>query len=458
MVLDPSEAQPLSRRLAQAFRSEGEELYLVGGAVRDALLHQVVPNLDFATSAVPAKTLAILEGLKLGTPYRVGERFGTIGLLVGDVLAEITTYRQEVYPSESRKPEVKFGRSLVDDLSRRDFTVNAIAQDPLTEELIDPLHGMTDLRNRLIRAVGDPSARFDEDPLRLLRAIRLASRLEFSIDPSTWEAVLDKGMRLETISRERVRDEYSRILTGPTPAAGLTLLRDANLFEHTVPQLLALTRMLDHGPRHPMSLWEHTMKVVDAVPPELVVRWAALLHDIAKPETRTHEPSGRPRFFHHEEVGAQIARDVLTGLRYSNQIVDEVVLLIETHMQPHSYSDNWSDGAVRRFMLRFGPLLDEAITLSRADAAGHSKNGVSQNGPKFERLEERIADLDQEGVRKLDSPLTGDDLMERYDRPPGQWIGEIKSALKERVLDGRLSQEDKAGAWAIADKLMKKRV
>jgi poly(A) polymerase len=443
--------------LAQAFRNEGEELYLVGGAVRDALLKLAVHNLDFATSAVPAKTLAILEGLNAGEPYRVGEKFGTIGLVIDTVLTEITTYRKEVYPSPSRKPEVEFGKNLVDDLSRRDFTINAIAQDPLSRQLIDPLGGQADIGNRLIRAVGDASARFDEDPLRLLRAIRLASRLDFSIDPSTWSAILEKGKRLEAISRERIRDEYTLILASPKPSRGFTLLRDSGLFEHTVPELLALTRMPDHGPRHPMSLWEHTMKVVDAVPLNLVIRWAALLHDIAKPETRTHEPSGRPRFFHHEELGARTAREVLTGLRYSNQVVEDVELLIETHMQPHSYADNWSDGAVRRFILRFGPLLDEGVALSRADAAGHSETGVSQNGPKFDRLEQRITALDRESVRQIDSPLTGDELMERYKMPPGQWIGNIKSVLKDQVLEGALSQGDRAAAWEIADKLMQKK-
>jgi poly(A) polymerase len=451
-ALEPGE---LARRLSEVFRAAGEELYLVGGAVRDALLQREDIDLDFATSARPEKTASILQSLSWGTPYRVGEKFGTIGLRCGDRMIEITTYRsREVYPPWSRKPSVEFGRTLLEDLSRRDFTINAMAQDPISGEIVDPLSGLRDLRDRCIRAVGDPRARFEEDPLRLLRAVRFASRLGFQLEAETWDALRELAPRLDAISRERIRDEYSRILEGPHPVEGLTLLRDGGLAAHSVPQLLALTRMADHGPRHPMSLWEHTMRVVSGVPPRLVLRWAALLHDIAKPATRTHEPSGRPRFFHHEEIGAQAAREVLTGLRYSNEIVDAVALLVETHMQPHTYTLQWSDGAVRRFMLRFGPLVEDAILLARADTAGHSKSGVSANAPKFDQLEARIAGIGQERIEDLRSPLSGDDLMERYNRPPGPWIRGIKDRLQDEVLEGRLAPDDRRRAWEIADRLV----
>lgn len=445
----------LARELAEAFRAAGEELFLVGGAVRDELLGQVDIDLDFATSSSPERTYQILEGLQTGTPYRIGEKFGTIGLRLGERVVEITTYRaEEHYPEGSRKPEVRFGTTLLQDLSRRDFTINAMAQDPISGELIDPLHGKMDLGAGLIRAVGNPAERFREDPLRLLRAIRFASRLQFDVEPGTWAALREKAAALELISRERIRDEYSKMLEGPAPVRALTLLRDGGLLEHSVPELLELTRMSDHGPRHPLSLWDHVMGVVARVPPLLVLRWAAVLHDIAKPVTRTHEPSGRPRFFHHEEVGAEMAREVLTGLRYSNETVDAVALLVETHMQLHAYSPEWTDGAVRRLMLRLEPLTDSAIALARADGAAHSLSGEATNSPKFDHLEARIRALDQEEVARLESPLTGDDLMARYGRPPGPWIRYIKDAICDALIDGRLQPGDVEGAWAIADALI----
>src|SRR5579875_2335515 len=329
----------IARRLAEAFRSQGYELYLVGGAVRDRLLGQSDTDLDFATSALPDDTYRILTDF--GRPYRVGERFGTIGLAGLEGQIEITTYRQEIYPELSRKPAVTFGASLFDDLSRRDFTINALAQDPLSGYLVDPLNVRHDLELGLIRAVGVPEDRFREDPLRLLRAVRFAAALRFDIEPQTWAAMQRNPGDLRRISRERIRDEYTRLLQGAVPSRGLGLLRDSGLLGASVPELQALTQMPDHGPRHPLSLWDHTVRVVDRVDPFLALRWAALLHDVAKPATRTTESNGRPRFFHHEDVGAQIAREVLTSLRYSNAVVDAVSLLIETHMQIHSYSEEW---------------------------------------------------------------------------------------------------------------------
>lgn len=452
----PDSGTEMPERLARAFRDAGEELYLVGGALRDRLLGEQVDELDFATSAHPPRTIKILESLDLGRPYRVGEKFGTIGVAASGWQIEITTYRsKEVYEPGSRKPEVQFGTTLLDDLSRRDFTINAMARDPLSGTVLDPLGGERDLAAGVIRAVGDPATRFREDPLRLLRGIRFAARLSFDIEPDTWQAMTETAPRLQSISRERVRDEYSRMLQGPDPVRALALLRDSRLLEYSVPQLLILTQMPDHGPRHPLSLWDHTMNVVRAVPPELSVRWAALLHDIGKPTTRTHEPSGRPRFFHHEEVGAAIAREILSGLRYSNSVVDAVVLLVSTHMQLHTYSAEWSDGAVRRLMLRLGPQTREAIQLARADATGHSLDGSSHSAPKFDELEARILQSErEEQITQLKSPLTGVDLMERYHRPAGRWIREIKAALDDAVLDGELQPEDREGAFRIADHLV----
>lgn len=447
-------APALEELLADAFAQRGEELYLVGGAVRDALLGDRRDELDFATSALPDTTLDVIDSLHIGASYRVGEKFGTIGVRIPEKTIEITTYRSsERYEPGSRKPAVQFGSSLLQDLNRRDFTINAIAQDPRTGELIDPLDGVLDLNRHIVRAVGEPAERFREDPLRLLRGVRFATRLGFEIEPATRGAILSQADTLHLISRERIRDEYSAMLTGAHPVRALTLLRDLGLMEHSVPELLALTSMPDHGPFHPLSLWEHTMRVVGAVAAELPVRWAAVLHDIAKPATRSYEPSGRPRFFHHEEVGAHIARRVLSSLRYSNEVIEQVVLLVETHMQLHAYSPEWSDGAVRRLVLRLGPLREGAIDLARADAAGHSLTGEPTRSRKFDQLEERIALLGRETTPPR-SPIDGEALMQRYGRGPGPWIRPIKLAICDAILDGELDERDTEGAWRIADSLV----
>jgi poly(A) polymerase len=455
MAEAPVGPSKLARDLAGEFRQRGYELYLVGGAVRDRLLGVSDTDLDFATSALPEQTVELLDRLDLGSPYRVGERFGTIGVRVCEVTIEITTYRSaERYLPGSRKPIVEFGQSLGEDLQRRDFTVNAMAEDPLSRAIIDPFGGRADVAARVIRAVGNPADRFGEDPLRLLRAVRFAARLGFTIEVGTWEAMQAGSGSLASISRERIRDEYSRILTASVPSLGLALLRDSGLLAASVPQLLELTRMADHGPRHPLSLWEHTMRALDAVPAELIVRWAALLHDIAKPETRTHEPDGRPRFFHHEEAGARIAREILRGLRYPNEIVDHVVLLVATHMQLHAFSAEWSEGAVRRLCLRLGPVIAPAIQLARADAGAHTLSGRGENAPRFDLLEARLIELSKEPEEAIKSPLSGDDLMERYGRPPGPWIGRVKDALEGEVIEGRLRPDDRDTAWHLADELI----
>jgi len=447
-------SDPLAVHLGQLFAAAGHQLFLVGGAVRDALLGHSQADLDFASDALPEATLDLLSRVENAHPYRVGEQFGTIGARIGSRHVEITTYRSdEQYVIGSRKPSVQFGTTLQGDLTRRDFTVNAMGLDPLTGELIDPLDGRDDLLAGVLRAVGRPGERFREDPLRLLRAVRFAARLGFSIEPRTWEAMQEQATTLIQISRERIRDEYSRILTGTNVAQGLTLLRDSGLMDTSVPQLLELTRMADHGPRHPLSLWDHTLRVVQGVEPDLALRWAALLHDIAKPETRTLEPDGRIRFFHHEDRGAFMATEILVGLRYPGQVVDAVSLLVETHMQIHAYHDDWSDGAVRRLLLRLGPLMADAIDLSRADASGHSSDGTSWNVPKFVALTDRIDELEREPVEEMRSPLSGNDLMQRFELPPGAWIRPIKDALNEEVLEGRLRPHDREAAWKLAEAL-----
>lgn len=443
-------------RIATAFNDSGHELFLVGGAVRDDFLNTYPHELDFATSAHPRQSFEILTDLRSGRPYTVGEKFGTIGLHLPTGNLEITTYRSgERYAKRSRKPVVEFGTSLDEDLRRRDFTINAMAREPISGGLIDPLGGRKDLTARVLRAVGDPSARFTDDPLRVLRGVRFASQLDLSVEPATWNALTESSSLISSISRERVRDEVSKILMGPDPGRGLVFLRDAGLLEPVGSSLVELTLLATHGPSHPLSLWDHTMRVLDAVPEQLVVRWAALLHDIAKASTRTVEPSGRVRFPHHEVVGAEMARELLMGLRYPNQLVSDVALLVETHMQMHAYSSEWTSGAVRRLVLRLGRLLPLAFALARADSSGHSDAGEAHNAPGLDTLEQRAFALGAESADTPASPLSGNELIHRYGRPPGPWIGRIKRALEEEILEGHLQPTDSAHAWKIADQLLK---
>ncbi len=453
------------RLVADAFSSADLELYLVGGALRDHLLERPVHEWDFATNARTNEILSTLEmagetnhWAQPWSIYRVGEKFGTIGLVANGERAEITTYRSsESYPEGSRKPSVIFGSGIEEDLSRRDFTVNSMAiraQSFLegdTSGLIDPYGGRDDLAARLIRSVGAPHERFREDPLRLLRAVRLAAQLGFSVEARTWAAMADRAQLLSSISRERIADELTRMLTGPDPARSLTLLRDSGLLQAAVPDLMILDAMPDHGPRHPMSLWDHTMLVVEGVEPDPISRWAALLHDIGKPETRTFDERGRIRFFQHEEVGAKRAAEVLRSLRRSNELVESVHDLVETHMQVHQYTPEWSDGAIRRLCEKLGPNFAKAIDLAKSDVRGHRETTWGVTGAA--ELEERAAQL-QAQLPSVQSPLTGVVLMERYRRPPGPWIGEIKDRLTEMVRDGALLPGDLERAWEIADAIV----
>ncbi|MGH2448831.1 MAG: CCA tRNA nucleotidyltransferase [Chloroflexota bacterium] len=462
----PSRDQ-IERQLAVAFQAAGHDLYLVGGALRDELLGVATFDLDYATSAPPDQTLAILESLDRGRPYRVGERFGTIGEMIGPFRVEITTYRGENYRAGSRKPEVKFGESLAEDLERRDFTVNAMARNTVTREMIGLLGAQQDLLGRILRAVGNPAERFREDPLRLLRGVRFASTLGFTIESDTWDATKSIASQLPTISKERIRDELNEMLISPARAQAFELLRDSGLLQYAAPTLLELTLMPDHGPRHPLSLWEHTMKAVNGVAgrvrrvevgkvedEQLALLWAALLHDIAKPSTRTFEPDGRPRFFHHEERGAEMAGEMLRSLRHPSRLVETAQLLVGTHMQLHAYTPTWSDGAVRRLMLRLGDHLQAALILARADAAAHALEGPGQFAHRYDQLEERIGAVSTEPKEMLRSPLTGKQLMDRYGLAPGPGVGELKDALREEVIEGRLASGDIEGAWEIADRLV----
>jgi poly(A) polymerase len=457
----PTDIQQLCERIGHDFKrlDERTELFLVGGVVRDLLLGATVPrDLDFATNARPEQTERALKAAGANV-FKIGEKFGTIGGFFstpsGSVLVEITTYRAESYQPGSRKPEVAFGRELSEDLARRDFTINAMAVEPLSGERFDPFGGTADLSAGLIRAVGDPTERFAEDPLRLLRAVRLASRLDFEIERETAAAIGETAHQLATISRERVRDELDKILLGPAPSRGIRLLCDLGLADFSLPDVPKLRGMEQelHQGRH-KDVFSHTLQVLDRTPPRLALRWAALLHDIAKPATK-HVENGKVTFHGHDHKGERMARRILGELHLSSEAIDRVGRLVGLHLRANAYEGVWTDSAVRRFVLEAGEdLLDDLLQLSRADVTTGRVERRIAIARSVAELEQRIAELRaREDIARIASPLDGTDLMQLFDRGPGRWIQPIKDHLRELVIEGELAANDKEGAIPIARRL-----
>jgi poly(A) polymerase len=447
------DVRQLSTRLAEQFARLETELFLVGGLVRDLLLGAtVVRDLDFATSATPQQTERALRSAG-GTVFKIGEKFGTIGGVFGRLQVEVTTYRVEAYQPGSRKPEVAFRRDLADDLSRRDFTVNAMALDPRTGIIHDPFGGQADLTSGVIRAVGTPVERFEEDPLRLLRAVRFASRLGFELDADTALAIRQKAPALELISRERVRDELEKLLLGPAPSRGIRLLCDLGLAEYSLPDLPNLRGMQHEQGRH-KDVFTHTLQVLDRTPPRLALRWAALLHDIAKPATKRVE-NGKVTFHGHDHKGERMARRILSDLHQPSELIDSVGRLVGLHLRANAYEGAWTDSAVRRFVLEVGDdLIEDLLLLSRADVTTGRVDRRATIARSVAELERRIQELRaREDIARIASPLDGADLMRLFERGPGAWIQPIKDQLKELVIEGELAMDDKEAAVPIARRL-----
>ena len=367
--------------LAEAFRAQHKQLYIVGGTVRDVLLHREDSNdEDLATDATPDEIKRIVAPTHPNAVVLVGERFGTVRLHYSNYIIEITTFRSEQYNPNSRKPEVCFGTVLEDDLLRRDFTINAMACHPLTGEIIDPFGGRQDLAAHMLRAVGnEPDKRFDEDPLRLLRAVRFATQLDFTIEAETRRSIIRQAAKLHKISRERIRDEMNKLLVSASPARGLDLLVELGLMESIVPEVLALRGVSQQPQRtvHTKDVYMHVLRVVERSSPRLVCRWSALLHDIAKPRTRTVE-DGKVHFFGHEDVGAYMARDILKRLHFDRYFIESVSKIVRLHMRANAYTTDWTDGAVRRLMLESGDDLQDLLDLSRADITSYRADKVTR--------------------------------------------------------------------------------
>lgn len=453
----PHDIQDLSARIATELDRvhPGAELSLVGGLVRDLLLEAPIGHdLDFATNVTPRQTERALKTAG-GKVFTIGEKFGTIGAVFGEMLVEITTYRAEAYTPGSRKPEVEFGRNLVDDLSRRDFTINAMAVDVQSGALTDPFDGQADLEHGLVRAVGVAAERFREDPLRLLRAVRFASRLGFGIDGETQRAIVQAASELASISRERVRDELQKTLLGPEPSRGIRLLCELGLADFSLPDIPRLRGMQQEpGAGHHKDVFSHTLQVLDRTPPRLPLRWAALLHDIAKPATKRVE-HGKVTFHGHDRKGERMARRILSDLREPGEVVDRVGRLVGLHLRANAYEGAWTDSAVRRFVLEVGDdAVEDLLALSRADVTTGRIERRLAIARSVAELEERIQELrEQEDIARIASPLDGLELMALFDRGPGPWIQPIKDALREMVIEGELAAGDKESAGPIARRL-----
>jgi len=441
--------------IATVFARGGFEIYLVGGSVRDRLLGRPSKDLDLTTPARPADIKRLLRQAQPDSVYEVGARFGTVGAVFGDLNVEVTTYRAEWYPEESsRHPEVEFGDRLEDDLARRDFTINAIAQDIGSGKITDPHGGTADIAKRTIRAVGSPADRFEEDPLRMLRGVRLSTQLRFEIDPKTAAAIKDGASRLQFISAERIRDELSHVLVSDQPGAGIARMFELGLIRFIIPELADLASTMQDDRHQHKDVLTHTLRVLAGVPADLEVRLAAMLHDIGKPATMTVK-GGRVQFHRHEMVGARLARKILERLRFDRATVRTVTDLVALHMRSNLYESDWSDGAVRRYMREVGELRPQLLALSRADITSYHAKRVANGLKRVAELEARCELLaGQADVARMDSPLDGTRLMELFDREPGPWIKPIKDYLLGLVLDGELDQKDVATATRLAQEFV----
>jgi poly(A) polymerase len=447
------EVPDIARELGGLFQQGGYQLYLVGGAVRAALLGRSGTDLDFATDARPPHITALLQEWA-DARYLVGVRFGTVGARKGEHLLEITTFREDVYVEDSRRPHVTFAKDIETDLSRRDFTINAMAVRLPDGEFVDPFRGLYDLAHKTLRTPLEPEVSFSDDPLRMLRAARFVSTLGMNPTDKVLAAIDGMRDRLEIVSAERIRDELSKLLLGDHVDRGLDLLVEAGLADIFLPELPALRLEQDPVHRH-KDVLRHTLAVVKRCEPRLVLRLAALLHDVGKPKTRQITPEG-VRFHHHEVVGARIAEERLRALRYSNEVVRDVVQLVEMHLRFHTYRMGWSDRAIRSYVRDAGPLLDELNQLTRADCTTQNPEKARILAELQDDLEERIARLaEEENLAAIRPPLDGNQVMEHLGIPPGPLVGQALDHLLEVRMDrGPIEEEE---AYRLLDEWYRER-
>ena len=432
--------------LAEAFAVAGFELALVGGPVRDAFLGRKVHDLDFTTSATPDQIEKLVKPLA-DAIWDVGRAFGTIAAQLGEHTVEITTYRADSYDGSSRKPDVVFGSSLEEDLFRRDFTMNAMALTLPEVKLVDPCNGLEDLLAGVLRTPIEPEISFQDDPLRMMRGARFTSQLGAVIHPDTMAAMITLAPRIADISAERVREEFTRLLATESPRQGLEVLVETGIADIVLPELPALRLESDEHAHH-KDVYQHTLTVVEQAieeekrrfpdqAPDVVLRVAALLHDIGKPATRRFEGGGVVTFYHHDVVGAKLAKKRLKALRFDNNTIDSVARLIELHLRFFGYSEQaWTDSAVRRYVRDAGEELERLHILVRADVTTRNKRKADRLSFAYDDLEARIAVLaEQEELQAIRPELDGEAIMAILDLPPGREVGEAYKFLLELRLD-----------------------
>ena len=443
---------PASTALAKAFKDAGFKLALVGGPVRDAILGRLGNDLDFTTNAHPKECEKILNKWA-DSVWDVGAAFGTIAGKKDEITVEITTYRSESYSADSRKPNVEFGENIEGDLSRRDFTINAMALELTTDEptFIDLFGGVSDLQNKVIKTPGKPEDSFSDDPLRMMRAARFMSQLNFDVDPAVVAAMKSMAKRLEIISSERIRDEFIKTIMGQQPKLGITLLVETGLADIFLPEVPQLKLEIDEHHHH-KDVYEHSLTVLEqAIRLEdrlgganLTLRLAALLHDIGKPKTRQLIAGGGVSFHHHEVVGSRMCKERMRKLRFDNHIINDVSQLVFLHLRFHGYgSGEWTDSAVRRYVRDAGELLTHLHLLTRADCTTRNQKKADLLAKTYDELEERIAVLmEQEELDKIRPDLSGEQIMEILKIKPSPMVGKAYDFLLElRLEHGPLGEE-----------------
>jgi len=443
---------PAAAELAKLFKVAGFKLALVGGPVRDAILGRLGNDLDFTTDAHPKDSEKILNKWA-DSVWDIGATFGTVAGKKNEITVEITTYRSESYDPTSRKPDVEFGKSIEADLARRDFTINAMALELTTSEptFIDLFNGIVDLQKKIIKTPGKPEDSFSDDPLRMMRAARFMSQLNFEVDQSVLVAIKNMAARLEIISAERIRDEFIKIMMSPSPRLGITLLVETGLADYFLPEVPKLKLEIDEHHHH-KDVYEHSLTVLEQAialedrlaGPNLTLRLAALLHDIGKPKTKQLIAGGGVSFHHHEVVGARMCKERMKKLRFDNHITNDVSQLVFLHLRFHGYgSGEWTDSAVRRYVRDAGELLTHLHLLTRADCTTRNKKKAEGLASTYDQLEQRIELLmQQEELNKIRPDLSGEQIMEILGIKPSPTVGKAYDFLLElRLENGPLGEE-----------------
>ena len=440
-LLDLIENNGYLRSLSNLYSSNSYDFYLVGGAVRDGILDIPTKDFDFTTSAPPEESIKMLNDAGYKTT-KVGIAFGTIELQLKENSIHITTYRKDTYENYSRNPSIESAADLNTDLSRRDFTINSIAYSINENELLDPFFGLKDLSLGIIKTPDDPIISFSDDPLRMLRLCRFISTHGFSPDDDTYTAMRNNVERIKIVSVERIRDELNKLLLGNDAPMGIRALVESGLSSYIIPEINELKMEVDPKHHH-KDVYEHSLEVLSGVPPRLSLRMGALLHDIAKPNTKGIE-NGKVHFRHHEVVGARMTKKILKRLKYDNKTIKDVAQLVEQSARPHTFKMGWTDSAVRRYIVDAGHMLEDLNALVRADVTTKNKQKKREIHQTLDEMEKRIQEVKaKEELSKIRPALSGDEIMEHFNIQPGPKVGVIMKALYEqRINDGEVSKED----------------